>query len=321
MVLEVASAEFAQTPANQFGATGSLAAQTRASVRADSKSLYKPLMQRLPAFIGYLIVAAILVLGWQNRSAEILTAESGFGYALGIIGSSMMLLLLVYPWRKRVKGLRHLGTTKGWFRIHMALGILGPTAILFHSNFDMGSINSSVALWSMLVVAGSGLIGRYFYTKIHYGLYGRQADLRRLSEAYEDSREMLPGMVELPPEAQYQLDRLGGIAVSQQSRGLARFFMLCSIGAKTHLTMIRAKRSIASELPAMAQASGWSPMRQRQIYRVLARRVGVYLALVRQVAGFTLFERLFALWHILHLPLFVILVVSAIIHVIVVHAY
>ena len=46
-----------------------------------------------------------------------------------------------------------------------------------------------------------------------------------------------------------------------------------------------------------------------------------YFAAVNKTAAFVFYERLFALWHVLHLPLFAILVFAAIIHVLAVHLY
>ena len=40
-----------------------------------------------------------------------------------------------------------------------------------------------------------------------------------------------------------------------------------------------------------------------------------------RVAQYTAYERVFALWHMAHLPFVYLLVISAIVHVIAVHAY
>ena len=115
-----------------------------------------------------LVVVALLYVGWNFPTERYITPKRGMGYALGIIGGSLMLLLL-YSLRKRYTWLRFLGPTPSWFRFHMVLGILGPLCILYHSNFTTGATNSNVALFAMLTVAGSGLIGRYIYAHIHHG--------------------------------------------------------------------------------------------------------------------------------------------------------
>ena len=42
---------------------------------------------------------------------------------------------------------------------------------------------------------------------------------------------------------------------------------------------------------------------------------------VQRVASFVAYDRLFALWHKVHLPFFVLLTVSVVVHVAVVHIY
>ena len=46
-------------------------------------------------------VLAAIVAGWLDRGDDGLDPEHGLGYALGIIGGTMMLILLAYPVRKR----------------------------------------------------------------------------------------------------------------------------------------------------------------------------------------------------------------------------
>ena len=128
----------------------------------------------------FVLVCALLYLGWSTQTERYINPNRGVGYALGIIGGSLMLLLLVYSLRKRWSWLSFLGSTPAWFRFHMVLGIAGPLCILYHSNFGTGATNSNVALFCMLTVAGSGVIGRYLYTRIHARLDGGQTNLSEL---------------------------------------------------------------------------------------------------------------------------------------------
>ena len=72
----------------------------------------------------------------------------------------------------------------------MILGLVGPLLIIFHSGFQLGSFNSSVAFFCMLIVAISGLLGRLLYQRIHHGLYGSKV---RFEEFY--SSEDLPSLL------------------------------------------------------------------------------------------------------------------------------
>ena len=150
---------------------------------------------------GLWLALGAIIAGLVAPIERYLTPQHGLGYGLGILGGSLMLLMLVYPVRKRMPSLAVLGTVPFWFRLHMVLGVVGPLAILYHSNFSLGATNSNVALACMLIVASSGLVGRYLYARIHHGLYGRRATLRELAGDAENLRQhsgvlrVLPGLV------------------------------------------------------------------------------------------------------------------------------
>src|SRR5262249_8623904 len=93
--------------------------------------------------VGFIAPVGGLCPGWSPPAARSSTPTRGFGYALGIIGGSLMLVLLLYSARKHFSWLRFLGPTPAWFRFHMVLGIFGPLCILFHSNFKTGAANSN----------------------------------------------------------------------------------------------------------------------------------------------------------------------------------
>ena len=128
------------------------------------------------------VCLALLFTGIYNRDEYYLTAEHGPGYALGIAGGVMMLLLLIYPLRKRFRFMNHVLALRTWFRLHMLLGVVGPMCILFHCNFSLGSANSNVALIAMCLMVASGMVGRFLYSRIHFGLYGEEVSLRELQQ-------------------------------------------------------------------------------------------------------------------------------------------
>ncbi len=143
-----------------------------------------------PTSIFLLVSALIVYIGSHLPTERYITPRSGLGYALGIVGGSLMLLLLLYSARKRAPWLGFLGSVTGWFEAHMVLGVVGPILILFHANFRLGATNSNVALICMLIVSGSGLVGRYIYSRIHYGLYGRKTNLSELQSSAERLRSL-----------------------------------------------------------------------------------------------------------------------------------
>ena len=259
--------------------------------------------------IGLWLALAAVIAGYVIPTEVYLTPQDGFGYTLGIVGGSMMLALLIYPLRKRMPSLAFIGSVKLWFRIHMVLGIVGPLAILYHSNFSLGATNSNVALVCMLIVSSSGLVGRYLYTRIHHGLYGRQATLRELAGDVESLREhsgalkMLPGLMNEVELAEQHIAAPAAMVIRP---------LLAALRQRSETR--RLERLVQN---AVAMAATRSPVLREQgehFARVANGYVGSRLMAARRVAEFEASERLFAAWHILHLPLFLILVIVGIVY-------
>ena len=273
------------------------------------------------ATYGYAALFFVLCAGWLMRDRLLVNPEQGLGYWLGIIGGSMMLILLIYPLRKRIRFLKILGPTKDWFRMHMIFGLGGPLLVLFHCNFQVQSFNSTVALYSMLLVAGSGLIGRYFYARIHRGLYGQKLTLRESQADLVDSLEKSQGIAALMPGLVSEMGRLSSQFQGDQITGVVgvRQSLLWTVKRlPIHFTLYR----LASrELKARAAESSVVAKDYKKLRQSTTKFVSSYVKLLGRVAQFSFYERLFSLWHIFHLPIFFVMVLAALVHVLAVHMY
>lgn len=268
----------------------------------------------------YLSIFILIYAGWKNKEFSNITPESGIGYWLGIIGGSLMLILLLYPLRKKVRFLNMFGKIKYWFKLHMLFGVLGPVAILFHANFSLGSTNSNVAFFSMAIVASSGLVGRYLYAKIHHGLYGRKANLKELRESLKESKDNLGNHFKLTKDVVTQIKSSERLLL--RSRNIVWATLIWPI---VFIRTAWSKRSIRKSLKkayvAAGDTKGWDKKMIRSLSRNANNEVQPYIDGLYNMYGFRVFESLFSLWHFLHLPLFFMLVFTGILHVVVVHSY
>jgi hypothetical protein len=269
-------------------------------------------------FVG---AALVLIVGIQLPVAHYLSPKSGLGYAIGIIGGTLILSQLLYALCKRVRSLRFLGSVQGWFRTHMILGIVGPVCILIHCGFSLGATNSNIALFSMLTVSGSGIFGRYFYSKIHHGLYGRKATLSELQDRAQDLRAratkilMMPELANLLEEQERRLLAIGDWgALRMAFAPLAISYLHSSSRSRLRRYVRAAIRVTAARHKAVAKQSDRF---ERVAFDYVSRR----MKLTREVVEFRIYERLFSVWHVLHMPLFLMLIAAGIVHVISVHVY
>ncbi len=267
------------------------------------------------------VVAALIGWGTHAHLERYVTPKSGLGYWLGIAGGSMLLLLLVYSARKRAEWLRWLGSIPVWFDIHMALGVVGPVLVLFHANFSLGATNSNVALICMLVVAGSGVVGRYIYTRLHARMDGHEDTLEQLKAVGERLRSQttsisfLPGLLDA-------IDRVETRLVEPPKGTGRRFLSLFTGGIRAAVARWLVRRAIRKAVESAIQSESAVVARHAERIAAVARRYAYRrLEAGRRVAEYQAYARLFSLWHVLHIPLFFMLLTSGIVHVIAVNVY
>jgi len=249
--------------------------------------------------------AALLVAGFTYRGEYLLSPERGAGYALGITGLGAAVALMSYSIRKRLLT-PEAGALSGWFRVHIALGILAPTAILLHSNFQLGSLNSTIALTSMLAVATSGFIGRFVYVRIHRGLFGRRRDFRDIRQDADDAWRRVSTPAQEDPGVVQALGSFGRWASDPTLGVMASATRFVTVGWRARRLERAAQQAVASISPR-----GWP----------LDEAASDFLWAAVRLARFRGYERVFSLWHAIHVPLCVLMFVTAAVHVVAVHLY
>lgn len=99
----------------------------------------------------------------QHPLDAALAPGSGGGVLLGIIGTTLMTAMLAYTLRKKWVSATWLGPVPLWLRFHVICGVTGPLFILLHSGLRWPTGLIAVGFWCMVLVALSGVFGRYVY--------------------------------------------------------------------------------------------------------------------------------------------------------------
>jgi len=284
-----------------------------------------PVSTAEPSRYGYRLLVPVLVLvlgiAWVAQHNKIYRPGDDFGYYLGIVGGVMMLTLLLYPLRKHFRFLNALGAIRHWFRLHMLFGILGPVLIIIHSAFGIGSLNAGVALVCMLLVAGSGVIGRFIYTRIHHGLYGRKTTFDEIQAELGMHSDEVRSKFHFAPRVETHLKLFGEYARQEPSAFLPAAWRFLTLALKARWVRSQCRRELRRLLRKHAAQRQWSRDKYRHRVAAADQMIRGYLDSVRNTAQFHAYERLFSLWHILHVPFVFMLVISGVVHVIAVHMY
>lgn len=268
----------------------------------------------------YLVLALLVSAAWWLSRLELFTAASDTGYWIGVAGGSCMLMLFTYPLRKHFRFMQRLGSARPWFIAHMVLGVSGPVLILVHSTFKIGSINAGVALFSMLVVAASGVVGRFLYVRVHRDLRGEKLNLMELRGA-QSANAGAVARLRLQPKAAQQLAAFEQDLLAEQRRRPGLLHSMLVLPARRRRLERICRADLKRTLLAPPQTGGRSRREAARQWRKSRELVHEELMMVQRIAQFSAWERLFSWWHVAHVPFVYLMVLSAVAHVVAVHAY
>jgi hypothetical protein len=279
-------------------------------------------LPQLLAQIATLATVAAIAVGFYLKRSEIFVPGEGVGYKLGIAGGMSMLVLLFYPMAKRSSWMGFQKNSITWLRAHMVLGTLGPMLIFYHSNFSWGAVNSNVALLSMIIVAISGVIGRFIYTRVHKGMSYTKLDLGSLLA--KSSRLLADVGQDVGPSSAGVAKAMADFAenaVPKSQNIVPNLIAALTMSYRKSAARYRIMMELRKAIRKAALTENWS--RDVEKDKLAAARLDVleFLSCVSKASQLNFWERMFSLWHVLHVPFFFLLLVSGVIHVIAVHIY
>lgn len=223
------------------------------------------------------------------------------GQGLGIVGSLMILVgVTSYAVRKRWAMLQRFGKLRNWLTFHIFLCTLGPFFILLHTTFKIGNI-VSIAFWSMAIVVSSGIFGRYVYVHIPKTMNGL------FYSEEEIEREQAQVAARLSATTEWDAQRVHALLTDVQPRPVRGLGDALLRTFRFDLRLPALRRDLARRLEGDGASSDVVEAAVPMI--VQHRRLSQQRNVTRP------FQRLFGYWHVLHLPLALVLLVVFVIHV------
>lgn len=301
--------------------TTALGPMTVISMDGEAKSSTEKVFRGAWRAAIALLVAILVFLAWLVRNGHLYEAGSDFGYYLGLVGGLLMLSLLLYPIRKRFGAYDRFGKMETWFRFHMIAGITGPLLVLFHSTFRTGSMNGAVALYAMLLVALSGVVGRFLYRRVHRGLYGKRLTLEEASANLKACAENMGSVFALRPDIEPRLQEFQSEALEVEGSWGQRAWKFLTLRWRCRELSRELRRDAKSALRKLGRKKRVQHQQLILNYQLARRQIDKYLDAVLKASQLTVWERLFSYWHIIHIPFLYLLVFSGVVHVVAVHMY
>lgn len=272
-----------------------------------------------PWILGSVLVILVLAIGLYGAGYYALPVQQRFrsplhdelkpsgtiGHVLGIAGSAMLVGMLAYSARKRIRSMHGLGKLSAWLRVHIFFGIAGPLLITYHTAFKLRGI-VAISYWCMIIVAISGVLGRYIYAQIPKAISGRELKHQEITHQLERLHAKLAELVD-----PFHLRRIvSAVTFSNRVTHSSVAALLAMLGDD----LIRRPRRRAELAAILNDLPGLPPAARRRIYRA-ANEIEL---LQRRIVLLRSSRALFKYWHVLHVPLAQTMYITMIIHILVV---
>lgn len=241
--------------------------------------------------IGYLFFVA-----WQD---EVPSASGFFGHTIGIVGFLLMLMTeTLYSIRKRQSSSRW-GRMSDWMDFHIFTGLVGPYLVFLHTSWKFNGLAGVVMLITIVVVF-SGFFGRYVYTAIPRTVDGLELEFNALKAEIESVNSNLDNWKQSQSKMNV-FTRIHTIYNKEPQNPLIFIFGRTLIDWKNRLRVWYEIRPL--DIDQRRQAI--------TLIQILRRRY----QLKQQATSLVFARQLFAIWHVLHVPLGVVLFLAAFIHI------
>ncbi len=248
---------------------------------------------------------------WERPDSPLhgeLQPSGAMGHPFGWIGAALMLVGVgLYSSRKRVKTMRGRGPMRTWLNLHIYLCLAGPFLVALHTAGKLRGLGV-YSFWSMVVVAASGIIGRWLYQQFPRTMQGEAMSLEEIRTEQAELHARLVSEFGLAPQLLEAVDQATARSV-QRIRGLARLGLL-AIPLLFLDDLVRPIRMVG--LRRRLRLGRRLARRER---RAMFRLIRQQTAIARRLAFLDTFRRVFTYWHVIHLAFFAAMLVLLFLHV------
>jgi hypothetical protein len=224
-------------------------------------------------------------------------------HGLGIAGTLMLVLLLLYSMRKRWSSMRNMGSLSNWLNVHIFFGICGPLFIILHSTLKLNGL-VSVAFWAMIAVALSGVLGRYLYLQIPRNIMGQELSLQEVEDLNKNLTAQLQQQFGLDTRDIQNIEA-AFINTKTRTHG-AGLFLLDLLTAD--LRRFSKSNKIRKLLTDQYQLPEHDTI---ELLKLLKQQAQIR----RRIMLWNKIHQLFHYWHVFHKPFAMIMYIIMIIHI------
>lgn len=267
-------------------------------------------------FIVLSVIAVIVSSAWIRWGQFNDIADYDFIYNSGLAGGLLMLVALTYSLRKRLPVLKNAGKLETWYYLHLGAGIAGPLLIVFHSTFAIKSVNSLIAIIAMVLIVGSGALGRFLFTRLSFTMHSKLARIDR------EENQLFESLVKYDSELiRKHLSRLTTTCLIQPKTVFHIPYAYLLVRAQAAACYVAVGDQITRVLIEVARRGDWDQQTLQATIIMEKQHLRKYISTLMDVSLVRSCEQLLSKWRLFHAPLMYLLLVCSLAHVFVVHIY
>lgn len=285
--------------------------------------------------------------GYMKSYPILYEPSKGIWHPVGWTGSAMMVVMMLYSVRKRVGVFNHLGSMRHWLSAHMFFGIMGPILVTFHTTFKLHGLVAT-SFWCMIVTMVFGVLGRYIYVQIPRSINGTELGVKEIEGSVAELETEI-GRKLKKANITNLMNELGikdtGKIMASIDAGHANFLVDENEGDRDRRRISNLLKSISTvdvrergALPALFFLV-WTDIKNyfkvMALGRVLKKRyhlghaeraeiVALFedkAALLRRKSMLVTTHKLLHHWHVLHVPLAIVMFLIMFLHIIVYYIF
>jgi hypothetical protein len=228
-----------------------------------------------------------------------LKASGPVGIGFGIAGLALFLFMWLYPLRKKL-GAAPLGRVSSWLDVHIACGLALPLVVAVHAGWRFTGL-IGLGYFSMLLVAASGVVGRYLYVRIPRSRSGLELTLdEAMAERHGLITRIAVATRQDPMIVQRALTLREGAGKTPSPWEILTGMIGDDLARWRTMRDLRRRWAGAVEPAVLSEALK------------LARRE---MALAQQLRMLEATRRVFGLWHVAHRPFAITALLAVLVHV------
>ena len=222
--------------------------------------------------------------------------------------------MYIYPLRKFWPWLGRQGNARHWLDFHVLMGITAPVLVTFHSAFKFSGL-AGVAFWIMVIVALSGVVGRYIYAQVPRRMNFAEVSLKEAKELSEKLGEQLRSLGILSPKDVESLMRLPSANEFEQMSLLTALWKMLLFDMEFPFRVWRLRQKMLWSHRKALSLVGLRRTQNAKLENAVAT-AREQIVLAKKILFLSKSREMLHLWHMIHRPFSYSFALLASIHVI-----